>query len=109
LETKLKKRYQHRKIKGFSTPPPSPQPSSLKEVIIRALDEHLFFHKHDGLSLFVFVAYDYKLRVFPISAVDEKTARHIAANAHNIPELSSESAWKLVYQYPKPGDAQLSS
>ena len=90
-------------------PPPAQPPASLEEAIAAALVEHLRLHTYDGLSLYVFLAYDYKPRLFPISATDEKTARHIAATAHNVPELRSESAWELVFQYPEPGDPHLPS
>jgi len=65
---------------------------------------------YDGLSLFVFVAdLGYKSCLFPVSALNETTARYIAANAHNVPELRSESAWELLFQYPESGDPHLPS
>jgi len=45
-------------VRGWLAPTPEPQPTTIDELVERAIAEHLKFHADDGLGLFIWATPD---------------------------------------------------
>ena len=45
-------------VRGFVAPTPETQPTTIDELVERAIAEHLKFHSDDGLGLFIWTTPD---------------------------------------------------
>ena len=88
---------------GYVAPKPAMPPANLEQVVEQALVEHLKFHTHDGMSLYVWGTPKVEvggLYIYPISAVDEGTSLQIAQGLHEKRGLPATGEWSLLYGYP---------
>ena len=68
-------------VRGWLAPTPETQPTTIDELVERAIAEHLKFHSDDGLSLFIWATPDVTgapLYTYPISAAGPDRALKIA-------------------------------
>jgi len=87
-------------VRGWLAPTPEPQPTTIDELVERAIAEHLKFHADDGLGLFIRATPDVTgapLYTYPISAADSDLALEIAKACHERRGILPSGEWILLF------------
>ena len=86
---------------GWLAPKPKTPPSTFDEIVLRAIMEHLEFHKNDGLELFIWATFAVTgdpLYTYPISAVNADAALEDAKRLHRMRGIPPSGDWKLLFR-----------
>ncbi|MGA2427987.1 MAG: hypothetical protein ABSH13_05745 [Candidatus Acidiferrum sp.] len=89
-------------VRGLVAPTPETQPTTIDELVERAIAEHLKFHADDGSGLFIWATPDVTgapLYTYPISAADPDLALEIAKACHEWRGILPSGEWILVFAW----------
>ena len=89
-------------VRGWVAPTPETQPTTIDELIGRAIAEHLKFHADDGSGLLIWATPDVTgapLYTYPISAADPDLALEIAKACHEWRGILPSGEWTLVFAW----------
>ena len=90
-------------VRGWLAPTPEPQPTTIDELVERAIAEHLKFHSDDGSGLFIWATPDVtgaqNLYTYPISAADSDLALEIAKAFHERRGILPSGEWILGFAW----------